>query len=317
MAIKEVPTNFRVYFKAFKEAIKLRHDKAVESYNATKELNEKLYSEVSHNVNQYKNCFRINLNDYSEFVENKYIDGSFYHFVKKTFIDVGSKTSDKYILLQLYKLSNSIKKLHDLEEDINKCNQLSTLTIKEYNEYLATYYTEVHRQMILNGYGYSLGKDMGVVVVNRCKVVNPRPKIDYAATKANKAKLLAEGKRLYNQEEEAFCKANGLDYKAVDYRVYLKKEYVYEIPLIYCRLPGTKDAKFEVSDYRHSKLRGITNAELVKQCNNDVNKIINLKLDIRTKLHMCIDINKMLYSKFIRNEAQQPIATSKAYRKNR
>ena len=52
-------------------------------------------------------------------------------------------------------------------------------------------------------------------------------------------------------------------------------------------------------------------------CNNDINKICNLPIDVRTKLNLCLKVDDTLYTKFIRNENQKPIAAGKADRKNR
>ena len=75
--------------------------------------------------------------------------------------------------------------------------------------------------------------------------------------------------------------------------------------------------RFQVTDRRARELRGKTNQDLAKECNNDTNKICELPLDVKTKLNICVEVDKMLYTKFIRNENQKPYIDTKINRKNR
>ena len=94
---------------------------------------------------------------------------------------------------------------------------------------------------------------------------------------------------------------NNIEYNGVDGRVYSNHEYVYEIPLINCRLPNGRSFKLEPTDYRAYKVRGKTNQDLIEECNRDVDKICELPVDIKTKLTMSVEVDKMLYLNFIRN----------------
>ena len=49
-------------------------------------------------------------------------------------------------------------------------------------------------------------------------------------------------------------------------------------------------------------------------CNGDTKKICELPLDLKTKVTLCDKADKILYTKFIRNEAQKPITFSKTNR---
>ena len=192
---------------------------------------------------------------------------------------------------------------------------MSKITIDSYFKILKQYYYEVEKQLILKGYGYALEGDLGWLCINRCKVVQgQRKKLDFLATKRNKAALLAEGKRLWNKQEAEYAEKVGIDYKGVDYRKFINEEYCYEIPLINCRTLKGKKVKFKVlQDNREIKVK--TEEEVLKECNNDVNKVCNLDLDIRKKLYMCLKLDNLLYLNFIRNEGQQSAHTPKANRK--
>ena len=138
--------------------------------------------------------------------------------------------------------------------------------------------------------------------------------LDYAATKKKEKELIAKGERIYNKEEAEWCARNGLDYDGKDKRVFVCNEYCYQIPLINCKLPGNNNLKLEIGDYRHRSLRGKSNNEIIEMCNGDINKICELPLDLKTKVTLCDKADKILYTKFIRNENQKPITFVKTNR---
>lgn len=317
MGIKETPTNIKVYYNSMKEAITRKHKETVEAFDSLKLLMSSNYEEIKSNIDIYKKDFKVDLTDYPEFIEDRYIDGTFLKVAKGMFIN--RKNNYKLVadLFNLYNYAKKQKEKNDLVYQIELYEKLLKLSLKEYTNIIRIYMTQVHKKMILDGEGYVFGENIGWICINRCLIGKHRPKLDYAATKKKKEEFIKAGKRIYNQEEAEWCKRNGIEYKAEDYRVFIDKEYCYEIPLLGCKLPDGTKYKLDISDYRHTSVRGKSNDELIKECNNDTNKICELQVDLKTKLTMCDKTDKILYTKFIRNEAQQPSTTPKACRKNR
>lgn len=317
MGIKETPTNFRVYYTSMKTAITQRKEEAlsvkIDLLRSIKELHE----EVESVLNSYKESFNVDVTKYKEYVENKYIDGTFLRLAKGMFINRSNNYELVSDLYTLYNLAKKQKDIFGIEKDIELYDKLLSLTLNQYNEILKTYYTQVQKELVLEGNGYALGNNIGWLCINRCHIERQAPHIDYAATKKRKEELRAAGKKIYNKEEAEWCKQNNIPYDAVDGRVFMRNEYCYEMPLLGCKLPNGGKYKFAITDYRHSSLRGKTNDDLIKMCNNDINKICNLPIDVRTKLNLCLKVDDTLYTKFIRNENQKPIAAGKADRKNR
>jgi hypothetical protein len=171
--------------------------------------------------------------------------------------------------------------------------------------------------MVLNGYGYHLGSNIGWICFNRCKLIKPKPKIDFIATRRREAELKAQGKKIYNKEEADWCKAHGIDYVAEDKRVFQNLEYVYELPLINSTITNGDKLEFRPSNYVGRKLGKYTYDQLIKEANYDTTKICELDIDVRKKLALCEKVDKILYTKFIRNENQEPIINPKVNRKNR
>ena len=62
--------------------------------------------------------------------------------------------------------------------------------------------------------------------------------------------------------------------------------------------------EFNPQDYRSVELRGKTNQQLIEECGRDLNKICELPIDMKSKIHMCVEVDSMLYTNFIRNEGQ-------------
>lgn len=316
MAIKETPTTIRTYYSLMKKY----YTESISNYNKEKsQLEDKLnnkYQSLKDNKQIFKDNFKIDLDKYEEFTKCVYINGSLHKLAKGLFINRNNNYELVSDLYDLFTFANIQKQIVEIDNNISFQQKLVNLTLKEYIEILRIFYTEVHKQMIMNGCGYSFSSSIGWICINRIKLNRNRPRIDYAKTKKREAELRAQGKRIYNKEEADWCLRNGIEYKAEDKRVFQDIEYVYEIPLIHSKLPNASKIKFEISDYRHKDLRGKTNDNLIELCNNSVEEICKLPIDLRTKLNIADKTNKILYTNFIRNEAQTSIAFTKANSKD-
>lgn len=317
MAVKETPIGYRVYFKSMKSAYTQIREEAFSARCDLFDSITELWGSIHNNISLYEKEFNINLLDYEEYQTNRYINGAFLKIAKGLFINRKNNYNIVSDLFDLYNLARKQKEIHELDKDIELYDKILELKLNDYNNILKIFYTEVHKHLILEGKAYRFEDNIGWTCVNRCHIVQQAPHLDYAATKKRKAELQAQGKRVYNKEEADWCKANGIEYDAVDGRVYMQNEYCYEIPLIGCKLPNGVKYKMEITDYRGRAIRGKTNDDIIKEANGDLNYVCNLPLDIRTKLNICNAIDKTLYINFIRNENQEPVNITKAHRKDR
>lgn len=312
--IKETPTNFRVYYTCMRNAYTQKKEEAIAIVEDLKVQRNNLYLEIETEYKMKGKDYGIDLYKYEEFVSNKYITGQLLRVAKGYLIN----KSGNYELIgsrfNLYKLAEIQRDIFKLEEDIKFADKMLSITLRDYTNILKTYFNKVHEKLVIDGYGYSLGGRIGWICFNRCHITKRKSIIDYNETKKNKARLLAEGKRLYNKEEAEWCRANGIEYDGVDGRVYKTEEYVYEMPLLHCTLKDGDKLKFTTANYYGRSVRGKSNEELLKECNYDKHKICELDLDVRAKLDLCLSIDKILYTKFIRNENQKPSSAPKADR---
>lgn len=314
MAIKEIPINAKGYYKLF---IKNNKQKLEDSLKLLEELEEDI--ELRHKnilswIDVYINEFNFDPNQYIEFKNNEYTIGRFYRAAKGLLINKQNDYELVGDLFTLYELASKQKEIYDLKQNIVLFKKCIALSLKEYTEILRVYYTEVHKHLVLEGEGYAFSGELGWICVNRCIIDKKRPMLDYSATKKRERELIEKGERIYNKEEADWCLRNGIEYKAKDKRVFICNEYCYQIPLIDCKLPNARSLEFKVSDYRHRSCRGKTNDELIELCNRDIKKICELSVDLKTKVTLCDKANKILYTKFIRNENQKPFTFTKTNR---
>lgn len=316
MAIQELPVGLKDYYKTLKEKISKdlsealveRNNaelKVVEYHDAIKALRKEIFD-----------AYKIDINGYSEFTNNKYIHGMLHMTCNKLMKEHDISKEEHHNLFLLCKLDGCQKYLHKLNKDIKKYETILQLKFKDYREILKSFYNTVQEKLILEGAGYVYEGRLGWICINRSKLNNPKAMLDYAATKKRKKELIEQGVKLYNQEEEEWCKKNGLEYKGADWRVFANQEYTYELAYCGCTLKDGFKYELDKYDFRGTSCRGKTNEQLREECDNDIKKICKLDVDLKTKLSICIKADKTLYSKFIRNENQTSIKAGKINRKD-
>lgn len=321
MAIQETPTNYRIYYKSMKDAIIPLYDETVEILELNKTKLDRFYSMIESSLDAIKKEYKIDFNTYEEFASKEYVNGKLLKTaVGLLFTKKHNEKEDpeaKGSLVFLYNYAKLQKENDVILKNNILYNKLIHLTIKEYNFILKTYYTEVHKKLIIKGYGYAFTGNIGWICINRCKNLNAKPCLDFAATKKREKELIENNKRIYNKNESAWCEKHGIEYKAEDKRVFRNAEYFYEIPLINCTLKNGNRIKLEMADYRHKSIRGKSNKDIIKECNNNINKICEVPIDLKSKLSMCIEADFTLYTNFIKNENQKSINFRTSNRKDR
>lgn len=313
MAIKDVPVGVRHYYRFMLDSFGKKRGEALTKLN---ELNKKIkveHDEIKSNLEIYKNTCGVNLLDYDEFVNNKYTEGKFFKLAKGMYMNRSNDYELVSDLFDVYNLASHQKQISELEKEVALCNKCLKLKPNDYFKILRIFYTEVHKQMIVNGYGYAYTGRLGWICINRVVIKGKhRPLLDWAATKKREAELKAQGKRIFNKEEADWCARNGIEYKAEDKRVYLNPEAYYEICLINCQLPNATKFFADYVDYRAAGLRGKTNQDLIDKCHNNVEEITQLPIDLKTKITLCNKVDPILYTKFIRNENQKSYTRNKS-----
>ena len=303
MAIKPTPIHIREYFKAMKTAFTQRKEDDIKRIEELQKEIDFSYRYVLKRREAFLK-YNINVSEYPEFINNEYIDGKLFRVANGAYIN---KEGDYEIisdLSELLKLAKYQKEIKDINKNIEFYNKVLAIKANEYIRYIRTFFTEVHKHMILNGEGYHFGHHIGNVIINRYALDNKRKTLDYKATAAKKEEILARGGVLYDEASAKFAKENGLKYEFEDHRVYLTGEYAYEVFMANKTFDGAKNFYFTPQDYRAVEIRGKSNKQLIEECNRDLTKICELPVDLKQKLSMCNEVDKTLYTNFIRNENQ-------------
>lgn len=301
--IKPMPVHIREYYKAMKEAYTQKKDEALKEREELISEAEVLQQDIMERHEDYIK-YNINLSEYPEFINNEYKDGDFLKMCKGAYLNRQNDYKLTAELHTLLKFAEKQYRIYELKKQLILFDKILSVKANEYIRYMREYFNVVHKKMIIEGYAYHYGNNIGDVIINRVKLTNKHKAIDYKATKAKKNEILAKGGRLYNKEEAKWCEKNGIEYKAEDKRVYLDAEYFYEIFIANRKFTNASSFSFTPQDYRAVELRGKSNEQLIEECGRDLNKICELPIDLKSKLHMCVEVDKMLYTNFIRNEGQ-------------
>lgn len=316
MAIQELPVGLKEYYKTLKEKIEKDLNTALVEKDKAEEKVIEYHKELEPLRKEIFNTYKIDINGYSEFANNRYIHGMFHMTCNKlmNMYDI-SKDEHKNLFL-LCKLDSCQRQINKYEKDIHKYETILKLKFKDYREIIKSFYNTVQEKLILEGAGYVFEGRLGWICINRSKLNNPKALLDYSATKKRKQELIEQGVKLYNRTEAEWCEKNGIEYKGADWRVFANQEYTYELAYCGCTLKDGFQYELDKYDFRGKSCRGKTNDQLREECNNDINKICKLDVDLKTKLSICIKADKTLYSKFIRNENQTSIKAGKVNRKD-
>ena len=301
--IKPMPVHIREYYKAMKIAYTQKKEDALKEREELISEIDVLQQNIMEKHDDYLK-YNITLSKYSEFINNEYIDGHFYRMAKGAYLNKQNDYELTAELHNLFQLAEKQYRIAELKKQIELYDKVLSIKTNDYVRYMREYFNEVHKKMILEGCAYHFGNNIGDVLINRVKYTSKRKAIDYKATKQKKAEIIANGGRLYNKDEAEWCEKNGIEYNAEDGRVYLNSEYYYEIFMLNKTFTNARSFSFTPQDYRSVELRGKTNEQLIEECGRDLNKICELPIDMKSKLHMCVEVDKMLYTNFIRNEGQ-------------
>jgi hypothetical protein len=301
--IKPMPVHVREYYKAMRIAYTQRKEEALKEREKLIDEVFDLHEEVLQNYDTYLK-YNINLSEFPEFINNEYKDGHFLKVAKGAYLNRGNDyelTVDLHHLLQLAEKQNEIV---TLESKIELYKKILRLNANEYIRYIREFFNIVHKKLILEGCAYYFGQNIGDIYINRVKLKRKNKLLDYKATREKKKEILARGGRLFSKAQANFCEKNGIEYKYEDHRVYLKDEYTYEICLANRRFPDSHQYKFTPQDYRGVEVRGKTNKDLIELSGGSLERICEFPVDLKAKISMCNEIDKTLYTNFIRNENQ-------------
>lgn len=273
-------------------------------------------SDVKDFAEEYKKLYNLDVSKFPEYQKNRYISGEFMRIAKGVYLNRKEGYEITAQTFAVYNLAFLQKKLFVLEKEYKKAKTYAKINYKTYSSIVNEFYTAVHKQMVLKGYGYQYEHPLGYVFINRVMNRDNSPVLDTVKSMKNKERLLAEGKNVYDKDKIEWCAKHGIPYDYVDHREWRIYQFNYEIALLSRRAHSRKNT-FKKSRWRSTHLPSKTLDGLVEFCNRDMNKICELDIDLPSKISMCLSIDPTLGLKYIRNENQKSYKSTRTRRKNR
>lgn len=249
--------------------------------------------------------FKYPVIDYPEFQQNTYINGRLENAAKGMYEDEKKNMELKHLCFRLVGYAVDLRKIYEEKQNIKLYDRIINTGYNKYRDIVRQYYNEVQKKLILDGYAYRLTGNTGYICINRVVNTGAAPICDFAATRKNKARLQAEGKRIYNKEEAEFCKKNGIEYDGVNPNVYKSDEAWYQYCLIGNKIANRKWLELKPIDTKGKSIRDYSNEDILNLTHNNLDEIMKLDMSLRHKLSICLQADKTLYTKFIRNEEQK------------
>lgn len=271
-----------------------------------KERVDILHNFLKNNEDRFVSIFNLNLKDY-DIEYNKILyneDKLLYNTVLKL---IKKSTSDnKNLLIQVLKYLNLLSQINIKEHEIELNKIKQTLNFKEYSKYVKMYYNAMHK-LILKGYAYKFKGGIGNFVIGCFKLEdkNIGKQLDFAATNKRKQELIAKGIKLYNKDEAEICKAQGIPYDGVDYKVYKQNNQFYDFIFDKHTIFSRGEIEYQRAEYVDKPLRGMSYKEMADKYCKTLDDIANMNVDIRYKLNMYLYQNPQNYLDFIRNDKQK------------
>lgn len=274
-----------------------------EKLDVVKNKKENIINFIIEHKDIYDNILNIKLDNYTEWTNGKYnVDLILYNHTIKKF-DI-CPNEYKSIVIQLIKYLQTLYEEYKLITLIDLANKRSKLKFSKFKEIIAEYYRQVHR-CVLQGYGYKMTHSLGTWIINYWKLdrnhKNFKNKLDFAATNKRKKELLAKGCKLWNADEAKWYAEHNMPYDGVDYRIFQRQTYYYDITIIKSRYFTQKSLNYKRTEYVIKSLRGLSYQEIADKYCNNFDDIVNLNVDIKYKLNILLYKDPTKYLNFIRN----------------
>ena len=281
------------------------YTKKLEELQATKE-NIDNYLEANEDKIEQLNI-KYNL-QFSPRKGNMNFDNVYHNKVTKL-LNTVEDAEDRQLLIQIGRYCRCINNIAEYQDKIEKANNRSEVTYTKYRQLVELYYNRVQR-CLLEGFGYKFQYGLGILSINRWKSRNPNSRVNFNETRKAKLKLIAEGKKPYNESEAKAYAEKGLPYDGVKYTVYDDNKIYYQLELQNSNVFSDKSLKY-YKEKNTTTYRGMSYNDIANTCKSDED-VYNLKVDLMTKVQISLIKHPENFLKFVRNAEQDRYK----YRKN-
>ena len=210
--------------------------------------------------------------------------------------------------LEFIKYLKLIRTIKYCELQAIRISKRKDISFKEFRDYLKRYYQQVNKEL-LYARVYSFSHGIGNILIERIinkQNANSKKYIDWHETKLAKDALIAKGLKPYNKEDAELYAKCKKEYDGVPYVVYRDLEYSCRVMLCDRHFKSSHVSKFRTATTKIHE----TQDNILKRCNN-IEDIINLEYDVKSRLSMIRKVDPSYTQKFIRNDEQKSVVSGK------
>lgn len=222
------------------------------------------------------------------------------------------------LLIQLKRYCVTLEQEYKYKTLIRYAHKRRLLNYSDYIVYVRKFYRELQRHL-LNGEGVRFSNGLGILRFDYTKITgNGRLKfmIDSRQTRLNKEELIRRGLNPYDKKVDAFCKENNIPYDGRAYVVYTDRDFFYQLKFRNGAVWRGGLLEFQPANYVHLLYKGMSFDEIAEKYCNSFEDIVNLQVDVKTKLSLLLRRYPTYYLKFLRNEKKPAYEYRKNNRKN-
>lgn len=262
---------------------------------------EKCYNWLSARKEEIYKLYKIELDNYKiEFIDKTYNEEKALETKVLKYLR-HPEGEDRQYIIQLAKWCSILKNEKQIQFDIQVSRSKYNMSFRDFQGYLFKYYSKVHK-VLLQGDAYKFGNGFGTIFMRTVNFTeNGKKKIDFAATRKNKNKLLAEGKIPYNKREAERCNIEGIHYDGVPYVVYQDKTKEVVLDITNSKLFMSRGkVSFNSTSYINLKYRDMSFEEIIEKYCPTEESVADLQTDLYTKRSILRIMNPGITQKFNR-----------------
>lgn len=253
--------------------------------------NKQTINDISKEYNLNFDYTNMSLNDFNNLYHNK---------LSKLLVRIDNP-NHRQELIQISKYCRCMDNINDYKDKLDIANNRSIVSYTKYRQLVELYYNRVQR-CLLEGFGYKFQHGLGIISINRWKSRNEHDRVNFAETRKAKLKLIAEGKKPWDNEEAKLYEAKGIPYDGIKYTVYDNNKIYYQLELQNSNVFNDRTLKY-YKEKNTTTYRGMSYNDIANTCKSDED-IYNLKVDLMTKLQISLIKHPERFLKFVRDAEQ-------------
>lgn len=267
----------------------------------TLDLKEKVHNWISARKEEIYKSYNIELDNYKiEFINKQYntekaLETKVLYYLRHP------NDKDRQLIIQLAKYCSILRSEEEIRKRLEVSRVKAYMNYKEFQKYIFDYYSKVHK-VLLQGDAYKFGKGLGTIFLRTIDMTTgSHSRIDFAKTRENKLKLLAEGKKPYVEREAKQCEIENIPYDGVPYIVLRNETQSVVLDITNSKYFTSRGrVSFNMKKYLNLKYRGMTYKEIIEKYCPTEESVADLQADLYTKRSILGVMNPGITQKFKR-----------------